>query len=117
MAENSQDGGTKNEPRVISFVTAAVQQQAAQKQSEPTKPRRRRKPKRAAVELKCPLCESGVEHITYKDVYQLKKFTSARGKIIGASRTGMCAKHQRELTRAIKRARHVALMPYVSIDE
>ncbi|MCR4996040.1 MAG: 30S ribosomal protein S18 [Butyrivibrio sp.] len=52
--------------------------------------------------------------IDYKDVAKLKKYVSERGKILPRRITGNCAKHQRELTSAIKRARHLALMPYVA---
>lgn len=52
--------------------------------------------------------------IDYKDTNKLKKFVSERGKILPRRITGNCAKHQRALTVAIKRARHVALMPYVA---
>ena len=51
--------------------------------------------------------------VDYKDVNLLRKFVSERGKILPRRITGNCAKHQRELTTAIKRARHLALMPYV----
>ena len=51
--------------------------------------------------------------IDYKDTAKLKKYVSERGKILPRRITGTCAKHQRALTVAIKRARHVALMPYV----
>ena len=51
--------------------------------------------------------------IDYKDVNKLRKYVSERGKILPRRITGNCAKHQRALTVAIKRARHVALMPYV----
>ena len=51
--------------------------------------------------------------INYKDVAKLKKYVSERGKILPRRITGNCAKHQRALTVAIKRARHIALMPYV----
>ncbi|QFJ54154.1 30S ribosomal protein S18 [Pseudobutyrivibrio xylanivorans] len=51
--------------------------------------------------------------IDYKDTAKLKKYISERGKILPRRITGTCAKHQRALTVAIKRARHVALMPYV----
>lgn len=74
---------------------------------------RRRKP----VDLKCPLCESGVKYVTYKDIYQLKKFTSVRGKIISSEKSGVCAKHQRQLSKAIKKARYMGLMPYVAIED
>lgn len=52
--------------------------------------------------------------IDYKDTATLKKYVSERGKILPRRITGNCAKHQRELTSAIKRARHVALMPYIA---
>ena len=52
--------------------------------------------------------------IDYKDTAKLKKYVSERGKILPRRITGNCAKHQRELTVAVKRARHVALMPYVA---
>lgn len=52
----------------------------------------------------------------YADVASLQKFVSDRGKIIVRTRTGLCAKHQRQLTIAIKHARHLALMPFVSRD-
>ena len=51
--------------------------------------------------------------IDYKDINKLKRYISERGKILPRRITGNCAKHQRALTVAIKRARHVALMPYV----
>ncbi len=73
--------------------------------------RRRRK---IIQNLKCPLCESGVKTVTYKDVYQLKKFTSVRGKIISVEKSGACHRHQKMLKRAIKRARYMALLPYSS---
>ena len=55
-----------------------------------------------------------VKVIDYKDTAKLKKYVSERGKILPRRITGTCAKHQRALTVAIKRARHVALMPYVA---
>ena len=78
---------------------------------------RQRRMRRVHLDLKCPFCESGVKNVAYKDVYQLKKYTSVRGKIIGRDKSGMCAKHQRQLTSAIKKARYMALLPYVSITE
>ena len=75
------------------------------------KPRRRRK---IIQNLSCPLCDSGVKDVSYKDVYQLKKFTSVRGKIISVEKSGVCHKHQKQLKRAIKRARYMALLPYVA---
>ena len=59
-------------------------------------------------------CVDRVEHIDYKDLPGLRKYVSERAKIIPRRVTGTCAVHQRELTVAIKRARYMALMPYVS---
>ena len=61
----------------------------------------------------CVFCADKNAVIDYKDVNRLKKFVSERGKIVPRRITGTCSKHQRALTVAIKRARHVALMPYV----
>ena len=62
----------------------------------------------------CQFCVEKVQHIDYKDVARLRRFTSERGKILPRRMTGTCAKHQRQLSTAIKRARTIALMPYVS---
>ena len=62
----------------------------------------------------CVFCVEKVDEIDYKDVTRLKRFVSERSKILPRRVTGTCAKHQRELTTAIKRARHLALLPYTS---
>jgi small subunit ribosomal protein S18 len=62
----------------------------------------------------CVFCVEKVEEIDYKDVTRLKRFVSERAKILPRRVTGTCAKHQRELTTAIKRARHIALLPYTA---
>lgn len=62
----------------------------------------------------CVFCVEKVEEIDYKDVTRLKRFISERAKILPRRVTGTCAKHQRELTTAIKRARHLALLPYTA---
>ncbi len=65
----------------------------------------------------CPICPNGgADSIDYKDVYLLKKYTSIRGKIVGAEKSGVCQKCQRKLTYAIKQARVMALMPYVNVE-
>ncbi|MCR5700728.1 MAG: 30S ribosomal protein S18 [Lachnospiraceae bacterium] len=61
----------------------------------------------------CVFCADAENVIDYKDVNKLKKYISERGKILPRRITGNCAKHQRALTVAIKRARHIALVPYV----
>jgi len=55
-----------------------------------------------------------IEYIDYKDINRLRRFTNERGKILPRRMTGTCADHQRQLTVAIKRARHVALLPYTA---
>ena len=62
----------------------------------------------------CAFCAEKVEHIDYKDAAKLRKFVSERSKILPRRITGTCAEHQRQLTDAIKRARIVALLPYIS---
>ena len=62
----------------------------------------------------CMFCVDRVERIDYKDVAKLKKCMTERAKILPRRVTSTCAFHQRELTTAIKRARHIALLPYVS---
>ena len=62
----------------------------------------------------CAFCVDKVECIDYKDVAKLKRYMSERGKILPRRMTGTCAKHQRQLTEAIKRARHVALLPFTA---
>ncbi|MBP5245843.1 MAG: 30S ribosomal protein S18 [Clostridiales bacterium] len=62
----------------------------------------------------CNFCAEKAEYIDYKDAVKLRKYVSERSKILPRRITGTCAKHQRELTIAIKRARHIALIPYIS---
>ena len=62
----------------------------------------------------CQFCVDKAMTIDYKDVAKLRRYTSERSKILPRRVTGTCAKHQRLLTIAIKRARHVALLPYTS---
>ncbi len=61
---------------------------------------------------KCAFCSNKVTYIDYKDVKLLKKYMSDKGKILPKRVTGTCAKHQRMLSMAIKRARQMALLPY-----
>ena len=62
----------------------------------------------------CSFCVDRVHDINYKDVSRLRRFISERAKILPRRVTGTCARHQRTLTVAIKRARHIALLPYVN---
>lgn len=62
----------------------------------------------------CAFCVDKTQFIDYKDVVKLRRFISERSKILPRRTTGTCAMHQRELTDAIKRARQIALLPYVT---
>jgi len=62
----------------------------------------------------CHFCAEKISYIDYKDTYLLRKYISERGKIQPALMTGVCSKHQRELTKAIKRARLASLLPFVT---
>ena len=59
-------------------------------------------------------CVDKVEDIDYKDIAKIRKYVSERAKILPRRISGNCAKHQRQLTQAIKRARHIALLPHTS---
>lgn len=62
----------------------------------------------------CRFCEAKIEHIDYKDEKRIRRYQTERGKIVPRRISGTCAKHQRQLTTAIKRARHLALLPYTA---
>ena len=72
------------------------------------------RPGRKGRKKVCSFCVDKVDYIDYKDIGKLSKYTSEREKILPRRVTGTCTRHQRELTVAIKRARHLALLPYVS---
>lgn len=73
----------------------------------------KRRPMRRRKKV-CVYCVDKNAVIDYKDTNKLKRYISERGKILPRRITGNCAKHQRKLTTAIKRARHIALMPYIT---
>ncbi|MBR5306701.1 MAG: 30S ribosomal protein S18 [Oscillospiraceae bacterium] len=72
------------------------------------------RPVRRSRKKVCSFCMEKAETIDYKDTAKLRKYISERGKIVPRRVTGTCAQHQRHLTTAIKRARHVALLPYTN---
>lgn len=74
--------------------------------------RRDRKSRKSRKKV-CAFCMDKIEHIDYKDVPRLRRYLSDRAKIIPRRVTGTCARHQRQLTVAVKRARHLAFLPYV----
>ena len=84
---------------------------AMERTERPERPMNRdRRPRRKV----CAFCADKIEMIDYKDAQRLRRYLSERGKIVPRRVTGTCARHQRQLTTAIKRARHLALLPYVT---
>ena len=71
---------------------------------------RGRRPRRKV----CSFCVDKVDHIDYKDVAKLRRFVTEHGKILPRRISGNCAKHQRQVTVAIKRARNIALLPFTA---
>ncbi len=71
---------------------------------------RGRRPRRKV----CAFCVDKIENIDYKDAAKLRRFTTERGKILPRRISGNCAKHQRQVTIAIKRARNIALLPFTA---
>ena len=67
---------------------------------------------RKAKKKVCQFCVDKVQDIDYRDIAKLRRYVSERAKILPRRITGTCAKHQRQLTTAIKRARHIALLPF-----
>ena len=81
---------------------------AMERTERPERPMNRdRRPRRKV----CAFCADKIEMIDYKDTQRLRRYLSERGKIVPRRVTGTCARHQRQLTTAIKRARHLALLP------
>ena len=74
--------------------------------------KKRRKIVFEAVARNCPFCNNKVEP-DYKDAGSLEKYISDRAKLLGKDHTGLCSKHQRRVSICIKRARHLALLPFV----
>ena len=69
---------------------------------------------RKAKKKICQFCVDKIEAVDYKEIGKLRRFLTERGKILPRRISGNCAKHQRQLTVCIKRARHLALMPFVT---
>ena len=78
------------------------------------RPRRRPGAGRFGRRRVCGFCVDKVQSIDYKEPYRLRRFISDRGKIEPRRKTGTCARHQRMLTTALKRARHLALLPFTA---
>ena len=105
MAENEQVAEVKQAQQA-----PVAKEQRAERKPRPEGEERRRRPQpRRKV---CQFCLDKVAEIDCKDVAKLRRFVTEKGKIISRRQLGTCAKHQRALTTAIKRARYMALLPY-----
>ena len=95
---------------------AAPAAPAANTERTESAPRERmaQRPNRTRRKKVCAFCADGIDEIDYKDTKKLLHYTSESAKIVPRRISGTCARHQRQLTTAIKRARHVALLPYIS---
>ncbi len=82
--------------------------------AKPARRRERRGDARGGRRKPCQHCREKVEQVDYKDVGALRRFISERGKIRSRRITGACRRHQRQVARAVKIARELALLPYVS---
>ena len=94
-------------------VVAASEQATEAKAPEAAAQRPAQRPFNRRRKKVCLFCADKIDYIDYKDTNRLKKFVTERAKILPRRISGACAKHQRQLPTAIKRARHVALMPYI----
>ena len=102
--------GSAPAPRAVSPEVAARLTAA----SNPDDLQRIAAPGALRTQLECPFKAAGVQYIDYKDVDTLKRFVNEQGKMLPRRMTGVSAKFQRQLTTAIKRARHVALLPFAA---
>ena len=84
-----------------------VEKERAPRAARPQNPNRRRR-------KVCAFCEDKIDYIDYKEAGRLRKYISERGKILPRRVSGTCAKHQRQLTVATKRARYMALLPFLA---
>jgi small subunit ribosomal protein S18 len=85
----------------------------AKQRSRPTRRRDRKGGPGGGRRKSCPYCRDKVEFVDYKDIVSLRKFISDRGKIRSRRITGACRRHQNQIATAVKRARELALLPYV----
>ena len=87
---------------------------AKQRRAKPARRRDKKGGPGAGRRKSCPYCKDKVEQVDYKDISTLRRFISERGKIRSRRISGACRRHQNQLATAIKRARELALLPYVS---
>jgi small subunit ribosomal protein S18 len=106
----------RNAPAAQATATSAPSRPEGRSEERPSAPPRRGGGGRGRFGKRkvCAFCVDKVDHIDYKEPGKLRRYVSERGKIEPRRKTGTCARHQRKLTLAIKRARQLALMPYTA---
>jgi small subunit ribosomal protein S18 len=109
--DESQNPVAAEEPEPVA--TETVEAEGERPAEAAARPERRR-PRYTSRRKVCFFCVEKVQQIDYKDVDGLRRYLSDRGKIEPRRKTGTCARHQRRLTVALKRARHLALLPYTA---
>ena len=86
----------------------------AKQRSKPTRRREKKGGPGSGRRKPCPYCKDKIEQVDYKDIATLRRFISERGKIRSRRISGACRRHQNQIATAVKRAREVALLPYVN---
>jgi small subunit ribosomal protein S18 len=86
----------------------------AKQRRRPTRRRDKKGGSGSSRRKPCPYCKEKIDQVDYKDLTALRKFVSERGKIRSRRITGACRRHQNQVSRAVKRARELALLPYVA---
>ncbi len=112
MENEAQQQTEQDEPQaeVRPAAEATARPAARQSPEDQERPRQRGRWRRRV----CPMCENKISLVDYKDFNFLRRFISDRGRIESRRKSGTCSKHQRALAQAIKRARHLALIPYTA---
>ncbi len=104
----------ENEQVVVNETAAPAEQSEVRENREPREQRERAPFRNKRRKKVCAFCADKVDFIDYKDTNRIRKNLSERAKILPRRVTGTCARHQRQLTIAVKRARHLALIPYIT---
>jgi small subunit ribosomal protein S18 len=105
--------GARSAARGALISTQRISGTVAKQRSRPTRRRDRKAGAAGSRRKSCQYCRDKVEFVDYKDIAALRKFISDRGKIRSRRITGACRRHQNQIARAVKRARELALLPYV----
>ena len=100
--------------QVVAAEATVAEQTEVRETREPREQRERAPFRNKRRKKVCAFCADKVDFIDYKDIGRIRKSLSERHKILPRRVTGACARHQRQLTIAVKRARHLALIPYIT---